>query len=32
METIAYGDFAKLDIRVGKITEVKRPTMQISFI
>ncbi|MCL4153863.1 UNVERIFIED_CONTAM: hypothetical protein GTU68_018297 [Idotea baltica] len=24
METIAYGDFAKLDIRVGKITEVKR--------
>ncbi|MGF1905656.1 tRNA-binding protein [Aliivibrio salmonicida] len=24
METIAYGDFAKLDIRVGKITDVKR--------
>nr|VVV06437.1 tRNA-binding protein YgjH [Aliivibrio wodanis] len=24
METIAYGDFAKLDIRVGKITGVKR--------
>ncbi|MGF1807167.1 tRNA-binding protein [Aliivibrio sifiae] len=24
METIAYGDFAKLDIRVGKITQVKR--------
>lgn len=24
METIAYGDFAKLDIRVGKITNVKR--------
>ncbi|WP_375320403.1 tRNA-binding protein [Aliivibrio logei] len=24
METIAYGDFAKLDICVGKITEVKR--------
>ena len=24
MATIAYGDFAKLDIRVGKITDVKR--------
>ncbi len=24
METISYGDFAKLDIRVGKITDVKR--------
>lgn len=24
METIAYSDFAKLDIRVGKIIEVKR--------
>lgn len=24
METIAYGDFAKLDICVGKITDVKR--------
>lgn len=24
MDTIAYGDFAKLDIRVGKIKEVSR--------
>ncbi|MGF1752840.1 tRNA-binding protein [Vibrio makurazakiensis] len=24
MDTIAYGDFAKLEIRVGKITEVVR--------
>lgn len=24
METVAYGDFAKLELRVGKIVEVKR--------
>lgn len=24
METISYGDFAKLEIRVGKITDVQR--------
>ncbi|MCS2155800.1 tRNA-binding protein [Scandinavium sp. H11S7] len=24
METVAYGDFARLEIRTGKITEVKR--------